>query len=70
MGFDSVKSASRMNSGAVICLNAVHKVERGVEAGIVLRDVLTPVSPLVNPTKGITISNAPLFLKNEDLQYL
>ncbi|KAI3376787.1 hypothetical protein L3Q82_000387 [Scortum barcoo] len=66
VGFESVKSASRMNSGVVIFLDEVVKVERVVEAGIVLRDTLTPVYP-VNPSKKITVSNAPPFIKNDDL---
>ncbi|KAI3355570.1 hypothetical protein L3Q82_018401 [Scortum barcoo] len=55
VGFESVKSASRMNSAVVIFLDEVVKVERVVEAGIVLRDTFTP---LVNPSKKITVSNA------------
>ncbi len=67
VGFDSVKTASRMNSAVVIFLDEVHKVEQVVEAGIVLRDMFTPVFPLVNPSKKITISNAPPFIKNNEL---
>ncbi|KAI3365139.1 hypothetical protein L3Q82_010107, partial [Scortum barcoo] len=67
VGFESVKSASRMNSAVVIFLDEVVKVERVVEAGIVLRDTFTPVYPLVNPSKKITVSNAPPFIKNDDL---
>ncbi|KAI3370879.1 hypothetical protein L3Q82_007138 [Scortum barcoo] len=52
VGFESIKSASRMNSAVVIFLDEVVKVERVVvEAGIVLRDTFTPVYPLVNPIK-------------------
>ncbi|KAI3365345.1 hypothetical protein L3Q82_010129, partial [Scortum barcoo] len=67
VGFESIKSASRMNSAVVIFLDEVVKVERVVEAGIVLRDTFTPVYPLVNPSKKITVSNAPPFIKNDDL---
>ncbi len=67
VGFDSVKTASRMNSAVVIFLDEVHEVEQVVEAGIVLRDTFTPVFPLVNPSKKITISNAPPFIKNNEL---
>ncbi|KAI3369169.1 hypothetical protein L3Q82_026128 [Scortum barcoo] len=55
VGFESIKSASRMNSAVVIFLDEVVKVERVLEAGIVLR------YPLVNPSKKITVSNAPPF---------
>ncbi|KAK0155410.1 Transposon TX1 uncharacterized protein [Merluccius polli] len=68
VGFDSVKSASRMNSAVVIFLDQVCKVEQVVEAGIVLRDTFTPVFPLVNPSKKVIISNAPPFIKNDDLR--
>ncbi|TWW53055.1 hypothetical protein D4764_0014930, partial [Takifugu flavidus] len=45
----------------------VSKVERLVESGGVLRDALTPVCLLVNPATKITVSNAPPFIKNDDL---
>lgn len=38
-----------------------------MEAGIVLKDTFTPVYPLVKPSKKVTISNAPPFIKNDDL---
>ncbi|TWW59270.1 hypothetical protein D4764_06G0008000 [Takifugu flavidus] len=63
----SVKSASIIYSAVVIFLDDVSKVERLVESGVVLRDTFTPVYPLVNPVKKITVSNAPLFIKNDDL---
>lgn len=54
-----------MNGAVVLFLVEVCKVEQVVEAGIVLRDTFTPIYPLVNPTKKITISNAPAFIKND-----
>ncbi|KAI3351100.1 hypothetical protein L3Q82_005669 [Scortum barcoo] len=48
-------------------LDEVVKVEWMVKAGIVLRYTFTPVYPLVNPSKKITVSNAPPFIKNDDL---
>ena len=69
VGFDSIKSASRMNSAIVIFLDNISKVEKVVENGVVVTVVVnlfTPVLPLVNPAKKI-ISNAPLFIKNEEL---
>ncbi|KAI3351506.1 hypothetical protein L3Q82_020350 [Scortum barcoo] len=56
-----------MNSAVVIFLDEVVKVERVVKAGIVLRDMFTPVYLLENPSKKITVSNAPPFIKNDDL---
>ncbi|KAI3352308.1 hypothetical protein L3Q82_005171 [Scortum barcoo] len=54
-------------SAVVIFLDEVVKVEWVVEAGIVLRDTFTPVYPLLNSSKKITVSNAPPFIKNDDL---
>ena len=51
VGFDSVKSASPMNSAVVIFLDKVHKVEQVVKVGIILRDTFTLVYPLLNPSK-------------------
>ncbi|TWW74450.1 hypothetical protein D4764_14G0004530 [Takifugu flavidus] len=61
VGFESVKSASRMNSVMVIFLDNVYKVQWLVESGV------TPVYPLVNPAKKITVFNTPPFIKNDDL---
>lgn len=60
-------SASRMNSAVVIFLDDVAKVQTVVEKGINIRDTFIPVLPLVSPAKRITISNAPPFIKSEDL---
>ncbi|TWW59348.1 hypothetical protein D4764_06G0008780 [Takifugu flavidus] len=43
VGFESVKSASRMNKAVVIFIDDVSKVERLVESGVILRDTFTPV---------------------------
>lgn len=59
-------SASRMNSVVVIFLDKMSKVERLVEDGVVLRDPFTPVCPLVNPARKVTVSNAPPLIKNDD----
>lgn len=64
VGFESIKSASRMNGAIVIFLDDVTKVETVVENGVVFRETFTPVLPLVNPAKKIIISNAPPFIKN------
>ncbi|KAI3355008.1 hypothetical protein L3Q82_004797 [Scortum barcoo] len=65
---EELEKLTRLDMRAVVIfLDEVVKVERVVEAGIVLRDTFTPVYPLVNPSKKITISNAPPFIKNDDL---
>lgn len=62
--FESIKSASQMNSAVVIVLEVVRKVEQVVECGVVVRDTFTPVFPLVSPEKKIMFSNTSPFLKN------
>lgn len=57
--FDSVKSASRMNSVTVFLLISFKKVEN-VVAGTVLCNTFTPLDPLVNPSKIVTIFKAGL----------
>lgn len=52
VGFESIKSASRMNSAIVIFLDDISKVEKVVESGIVVHDSFTPragVGPLFSP---------------------
>ncbi len=68
VGYGSVKSASRMNHAVVIFLDCTYKVNQLVESGVVIQGTLTPVLPLVNPTKKVIISNVPPFLKNEMLE--
>ncbi|KAI3357334.1 hypothetical protein L3Q82_015491 [Scortum barcoo] len=68
VGFESVKSASRMNSAVVIFLDEVVKVERGgrgwhrPQGHASLRCIRS-----LTPSKKITVSNAPPFIKNDDL---
>jgi len=68
VGYDSVKSASRMNSAVVIFLDTVEKVNQLLESGVVIQDTHTSVLSLVNPAKKVIISNVPPFLKNELLE--
>ena len=67
VGFESVKSASRMNGAIVLFLDSTAKVGEVVERGVVIQDTFTPVSPLSTPATKIPISNARLFIKNEML---
>lgn len=67
VGYDSVKSASRMNGAIIIFLVKVPKVNELVESVVVIHDTFTPALPLVSPAKKVTISNAPPFIKNETL---
>lgn len=68
IGYDSIKSASRMNSAVVIFLDSVEKVNKLVESGVVLRETQTPVFPLMNPAKKVILSNVPPFVRDEVLE--
>jgi hypothetical protein len=67
IGYDSIKSASRMNSAVVIFLDSIEKVNRIVEMGVVLRETQTSVFPLMNPAKKVMLSNVPPFVRDEVL---
>lgn len=65
VGYDSVKSASQMNSAVVIVLDSVKKVNQVVQIGVVIQGSFTPVLSLVSPARRIIISNVPLFIRSE-----
>ncbi|KAI3351123.1 hypothetical protein L3Q82_005601 [Scortum barcoo] len=67
VGYGSVKSASRMNGAVLIFLDSPEKVSDVGVSGVVIQDSFTPVHPLVNPARKITISNVPPFIRNEVL---
>lgn len=52
VGFDSIISASRMNSAVVIFLDTIEKVNSVVQSGVVIQDTFTPLIPLVQPAKN------------------
>ena len=47
VGFNSIISASRMNSAVVIFLDTIENVNSVVQTGVVIQDTFTPVIPLV-----------------------
>ena len=61
-------SAARMNSAVVIFLNSVEKVNDVVVKGIVVNSAFTPVMPLVQLAKRITLSNVPPFIRDEMIE--
>lgn len=67
VGYDSILSASRMNNAIVMFLSTVEKANDLVEHGVVLDDAFTPVLPLSMPSKKVTLSNVPPFVKDEFL---
>lgn len=68
VGYDSVKSASKMNNGVVLFLDSLDKVHMVVEQGVVIQGTLVPVMPLSSPTKKIILSKVAPFISNEMLQ--
>lgn len=68
VGYSSILSAARMNSAVVIFLNSVEKVNDVVVKGIVVNSAFTPVMPLVQPAKRITLSNVPPFIRDEMIE--
>lgn len=68
VGYNSIRSASRMNGAVVLFLDKIEKVNEVVEKGITLNDGFVKVFPLVNPAKKVLISNVPPFIKDETLE--
>lgn len=65
VGYESILSASRMNSAVVIFLDAIEKVNSVVQSGVIIKDTFTPVMPLVQPARKIILSNVPPFIKDD-----
>jgi len=68
VGHQNILSASRMNGATVIFLNSVERANEVVARGIIIDEILTPVLPLLLPSKKITISNIPPFLSDDILK--
>ncbi|KAL6475048.1 hypothetical protein MHYP_G00160880 [Metynnis hypsauchen] len=67
VGHDSILSASRMNGWIVLFLNDVDKVTDVVTRGIILDGQFTSVVPLITPSKRVTLSNVPPFIRDDTL---
>lgn len=65
VGYDSVLSASRMNNAIVMIMSSVEKANELVERVLVINDAFTVVLPLSMPSKRVTLSNVPPFVKDE-----
>jgi hypothetical protein len=68
IGYNSIKSASRMNSTLVIFLDSIAQVNTIVESGVVLRDTQTSVFRFMNLVKKVILSNVPSFVRDEVLE--
>ncbi|XP_051775232.1 uncharacterized protein LOC127525935 [Erpetoichthys calabaricus] len=67
IGCENIKSASRMSGSIVAFLSSEDLVPIMVEKGVVINGSFVQVSPLAVPSRRVTISNAPPFLKNETI---
>ncbi len=65
VGYDSIKSAARMNNGVVIFVDSFATI---VEQGVVIKETFVQAIPLVNPAKKIVLSQVPPFISNEMLE--
>ena len=65
VGYQHVKSASRMNGAAVLFLDSIEKAREIIQQGVILRNTLCPVLPLSSPSRKVIISNVPPFIKDE-----
>ncbi|MGL5100975.1 MAG: hypothetical protein ACRC6N_00005, partial [Plesiomonas sp.] len=68
VGHKNILAASRMNSSVILFLNTVERATELTIEGIVIRGELTSVLPLSTPSKRVTLSNVPPFIKDETLE--
>lgn len=66
-GHENVLSASRMNNAIVIFLKTIDLANLVVESGVEIGGIFTSVLPLSTPSKKVTLSNVPPFIKNDTL---
>ena len=65
---ENILSAARMNNAIVLFLRTVDFANELIENGIVVDGIFTPVLPLSTPSKKVTLSNVPPFIKDEVLE--
>src|SRR4029434_5446957 len=62
-----ILSAARMNNAVVLFLRTTEMANEVVESGVSINGVFTSVLPLSTPSKRVTLSNVPPFIKDEVL---
>ena len=67
IGYGNILSAARMNNAIVLFLDTIELANELIEKGIVVDDIFTSVLPLSTPSKKVTLSNVPPFIKDEVL---
>lgn len=68
VGYENISSASRMNKAVVVFLKEENLVNRLVSSGISVSGVFVTISPLVNPTQKVIISNVPPFIPDDEIE--
>ena len=67
VGHGNILSAARMNNAVVLFLRTTEMANEVVESGVSINGVFTSVLPLSTPSKRVTLSNVPPFIKDEVL---
>lgn len=67
IGYESILSASHMNGATVVFVKTIELANQLVETGVDICGIFTQVIPLSTPSKRVTLSNVPPFIKNEVL---
>jgi len=68
VGLHNIRAATRMNKKVVVFVSEVHMVTSVVEQGLAVHpDLFLLVSPLDTPAVKVNVSNAPPFIRNNDL---
>lgn len=68
VGYENISSASRMNRAVVVFLKEEILVNRLVSSGISVSGLFVSISPLVNPTRKVIISNVPPFIPDDEIE--
>ncbi len=68
VGNENISSASRMNKAVVVFLKEENLANRLVSSGISVSGLFVAVSPLVNPTRKVIISNVPPFIPDDEIK--
>jgi len=68
VGYENISSASRMNRAVVVFLKEEILVNRLVSSVISVSGLFVSISPLVNPTRKVIISNVPPFIPDDEIE--
>lgn len=66
---ENISSASKMNKAVVVFLKEEILVNRLVSSGVSVSGLFVGVSPLVNSTRKVIISNVPPFIPDDEIEH-